>query len=100
METKREDAREEEERVSTPYVFVPTPQILEQIAMIKRQTNYGDSDDEVIAERLAYYEGDAIKVIKEHLGLPMEKKKEPIVSVNQEIYKQFRDKLHIVGKQF
>jgi hypothetical protein len=90
----------EKEPESTPFIFVSTPEDLEKIAMIKRQTNYGDSDDELIAERLAYYGGDPIKVIKEHLGLPTEKKKEGIVSLNQEIYKQFREKLHIVGKQF
>jgi hypothetical protein len=90
----------EKEQETTPFIFVSTSEDLEKIAMIKRQTNYGDSDDEIIAERLAYYGGDPIKVIKEHLGLPMEKKKEGIVSLNQEIYKQFREKLHIVGKQF
>jgi hypothetical protein len=72
----------------------------EKIAMIKRQTNYGDEDDEHIAERLKFYEGDAIKVIKEHLGISINKKQEPIVSLNQEIYKQFREKLQITGKQF
>ena len=98
---ENENTHEEKERESMPFIFVPTPEDLEKIAMIKRQTNYGDQDDEHIAERLAYYEGDAIKVIKEHLGLPIEKKREGgIVSLNQEIYKQFREKLHIVGKQF
>ena len=90
----------EKEEDQTPYIFVPNQETIEKIAMIKRQTNYGDSDDEFIAERLAIHGGDPIKVIKEHLGLPIEKKKEPIVSLNQEIYKQFREKLHIVGKQF
>lgn len=100
-ETAAEAAAEEiSDRVSTPYIFVPTAEVLEKIAMIKRQTNFGDSDDELIAERLAVHGGDAIKVIKEHFGLPTEKKKEAIVSLNQEIYKQFREKLHIVGKQF
>jgi hypothetical protein len=80
--------------------LVPNQETLDKIAMIKRQTNFGDNDDEFIAERLEAHGGDPIKVIKEHLGIPLEKKKAPIVSLNQEIYKQFRDKLHIVGKQF
>lgn len=92
----------EEDRVSTPYVFVNIydPETLKKIAMVKRQTNYGDNDDDLIAERLRVYDGDAIKVIREHLGLPTGKKNSGIVSLNQEIYKQFREKLHIVGKQF
>lgn len=94
-------AKETDDRVPTPYIFVPTAEELEKIAMIKRQTNFEDSDDELIAERLAVHRGDAFKVIKEHFGLPIEnKKKEAIVSLNQEIYKQFREKLHIVGKPF
>jgi hypothetical protein len=90
----------EKDRESAPFIFVSTPEDLEKIAMIKRQTNYGDGDDELIAERLAYFGGDPMKVIKEHFGMPIEKKKDQIVSLNQEIYKQFREKLHIVGKQF
>lgn len=92
----------EEDRVSTPYVFVNVydQEMLDKIAMVKRQTNYGNNDDDLIAERLVAHGGDAIKVIKEHLGLPIDKKKDGIVSLNQEIYKQFREKLHIAGKQF
>ncbi len=97
---KEGERLEDEERASTPFVFVSTTEDLEKIAMIKRQTNYGDGDDELIAERLAHYQGDPMKVIKEHFGIPIEKKKDRIVSLNQEIYKQFREKLHIVGKQF
>jgi DNA-binding ferritin-like protein len=91
---------EKEEEEQATYCLVPDNETLEKIAMIKRQTNYGDSDDEHIAERLVALGGDPIKVIKEHLGIPIEKKRDPITSLNQEIYKQFREKLHIVGKQF
>jgi hypothetical protein len=72
----------------------------DKLSMIKRQTNYSDEDDAHILERLEFYEGDAIKVIKEHFGMAIQKKQEPITSVNQEIYKQFREKLQISGKQF
>jgi hypothetical protein len=91
---------EKEEGDQSTYCLVPDNETLEKIAMIKRQTNYSDSDDEYIAERLVVYGGDPIKVIKEHLGINIEKKRETITSLNQEIYKQFREKLHIVGKQF
>jgi hypothetical protein len=96
------EVKVEEDRVSTPYVFVNVydQEMLDKIAMVKRQTNYGNNDDDLIAERLVAHGGDAIKVIKEHLGLPIDKKKDGIVSLNQEIYKQFREKLHIAGKQF
>jgi hypothetical protein len=90
----------EEEEDQTTYCLVPTNEMLEKIEIIKRQTNYNDSDEDYITERLVALGGDHIKVIKEHLGIPIEKKKEPITSLNQEIYKQFREKLHIVGKQF
>jgi hypothetical protein len=96
----RQNSQDEGERNSNPFIFVSTPEDLEKIAMIKRQTNYGDGDDELIAERLAHHQGDPMKVIKEHFGIPIDKKKDHIVSLNQEIYKQFREKLHIVGKQF
>lgn len=74
--------------------------ITDKISIIKRQTNFSDEDDSYIEERLNYYEGDVIKVIKEHLGISIKKKETPIVSLNQEIYKQFREKLQINGKQF
>lgn len=90
----------EKEEERTSYCLVPDNETLEKIAMIKRQTNFGEGSDDIIAERLAAHGGDPIKVIKEHLGLPIEKKREPNASLNQEIYKQFREKLHIVGKQF
>lgn len=90
----------EKEEECASYCLVPNNETFEKIAMIKRQTNFGEGSDDIIAERLYAHGGDPIKVIKEHLGLPIEKKKETLPSLNQEIYKQFREKLHIVGKQF
>ena len=73
---------------------------LDKIALIKRQTNYGENDDHIIAEQLQKHGGDAIKVIKEHLGIPLQKKAEPIVSLNQAIYKQIREKMDITGNPY
>ena len=73
---------------------------LDKIALIKRQTNYGENDDHLIAEHLQKHGGDAIKVIKEYLGIPLQKKEEPIVSLNQAIYKQIREKMDITGNPY
>ena len=60
-----------------------------KIDMIKRQTNSTDAD--FIAERLTVHNGNEMNVIKEYMGIPLNKKKEPIGSLNQEIYRQIRE---------
>jgi hypothetical protein len=62
----------------------------ELIQMIMRQTDY----TEVTArEKLIEYNYNSLLVIKKYMGLD-DKPKEIIKSVNQEIYKQLRYKLH------
>jgi hypothetical protein len=61
------------------------------INLIKNQTNY---DESTIVEKLKLYNNDYIKIIKEYMNIP-EKPKEKITSINQEIYKQLRKKIHI-----
>ncbi len=60
-----------------------------KIELIKRQTNY--IEDEFIVEKIKEHEGNEINVIKEYMGIPLQKKQLPITSLNQEIYRQFRE---------
>ena len=59
--------------------------------MILRNTDY---IEEVATSKLKIFGYDHIKVIRDYLGL-VDKKPQVIKSINQEIYKQFREKLHI-----
>lgn len=63
--------------------------ILEKVQMIMRQTDYNEL---VAREKLAEYNDDPIKVIKNFMGIT-EKPKPASKSLNQEIYKQLRHKL-------
>jgi hypothetical protein len=70
-----------------------TPVITEeQIKLVMRQTMY----DEVKAnEKLVYFKGDVIKVLRDYMSIP--EPVEPVVkSVNQTIYKELRKNLGIV----
>ena len=58
------------------------------ITIICNQTNY---DMDTAKEKLLLFNNDYIQVIKDFLNIP--EKKEPIKSLNQEIYKQLRYKL-------
>jgi len=64
----------------------------EKIQKIMRQTNYSE---EIIKEKLKEYNFDEVSVIKNYLGIV--EKKTNIKSVNQEIYKQMRQKLVTTG---
>lgn len=58
----------------------------ELVQMIMRQTNYHENEAQ---EKLKAHNNDPIKVIEEYMGITHQKE-EPIKSVNQEKYKQFR----------
>ena len=62
----------------------------ELIQMIMRQTDY---TEDIAREKLIEYNYNSLLVIKKYMGLD-DKPKETIKSVNQEIYKQLRYKLH------
>ena len=64
----------------------------EKIQKILRQTNYSE---ETTKEKLKEHNFDEVSVIKNYLGIV--KKKTNIKSVNQEIYKQMRQKLVTTG---
>lgn len=62
----------------------------DKIQMILRQTNYTESEAE---EKLTIFKEDPLLVIKDFFGIK-DKREKPILSVNQEIYKQLRYKLN------
>jgi hypothetical protein len=63
----------------------------EKIQVILRNTDY---NEEVATIKLKTFGYDHVKVIRDYLGV-VDKKPTAIKSINQEIYKQFREKLHI-----
>ena len=63
--------------------------IEEKVQIILRQTNFTDSE---AREKLLEYNGDYLMVIKSYFGID-KNKSNPIISVNQEIYKQLRQKM-------
>ena len=69
--------------------FVETGQIDEKVQIVIRQTDY---TEDVAKEKLKEFNYDHIAVIKSYLGV-VEKKTQPVKSVNQEIYKQLRYRL-------
>jgi hypothetical protein len=69
--------------------LVKTDEIYEKTQKILRQTDY--SEEEAI-KKLKEYNYDEILVIKSYFGIT-DKKSNHIKSVNQEIYKQLRNKL-------
>lgn len=68
----------------------------DKIELIKRQTNY--IEDAFIVEKLKQHEGNEINVIKEYMGIPLKKNQVPITSLNQEIYRQFREYTRYIKK--
>ena len=64
--------------------------INEKVALVMRQTDY---NEEKALEKLKAHDYNEIAVVKEYLGVPIKKAAAPVKSVNQEIYKQLRNKL-------
>lgn len=61
----------------------------EKIQKILRQTNYSE---QIAFDKLQLFNNDEILVIEDYLGI--KPKLEPIKSINQAIYKEFRYKLN------
>jgi len=69
----------------------------EKIQMVMRQTNYSESE---ARKALEENNEDVLVVVKKYLGVPIQTTNDLIKgSKNQEIYRQFRQKLHIT-KEF
>jgi hypothetical protein len=62
----------------------------DKIQKIMRQTDY---NQEIATEKLKEFGFDEIATIKAYLGVPEKKISNQVKSVNQEIYKQLRNKL-------
>ena len=69
--------------------LVETDQIEDKVQKILRQTDY---TEDMAREKLKEYQYDEIAVIKSYLGIS-EKKPCQMKSVNQEIFRQLRNKL-------
>lgn len=76
--------------------LIETDQIEGKIQIVLRQTDY---TYELAREKLKENNYDEISVIKSYLGI-VEKKESKIQSVNQEIYKQLRNKLNANMKDY
>ena len=73
--------------------FVSNEDLEERIQLVMRQTDY---TQEVAREKLTACNYDAIKCIKEYMGIP-EKKTSSQVSLNQQIYRELRTQLGAVA---
>ena len=69
--------------------FMETEELDNKIQIIMRQTNYTYEESK---QKLQDYQYNEIKVLKSFMGI-LEKKKTPIKSINQEIYRQIRYRL-------
>ena len=63
--------------------------LAEKIQIILRQTNL---TEEQALSKMSEHNEDHMKVIREYLGITEKKAPQQIKSVNQEIYRQFREK--------
>jgi hypothetical protein len=70
--------------------LVETSLIDEKIQMVMRQTDY---TEESAREKLLEHGFDEIATIKSYLGINVKKEPGKVKSINQEIYKQLRNKL-------
>lgn len=68
--------------------FIEATEFNEKLQIVLRQTDY---TEEFAKQKLTDFNCDHLAVIRNYLGIP-EKKNQPIVSVNQEIYKQLRNR--------
>ena len=69
--------------------FFSNDDIEKHVQLVIRQTNY---TEEEARNKLKLYNSDYLRVLKEYMGIP-DKKDIKVKSVNQEIFKQFRNNL-------
>jgi hypothetical protein len=68
----------------------------EKIQIILRQT---DLTEDMARAKLTQHNNDHMKVIREYLGIAEKKAPACVKSVNQEIYRQFREKMSGVSNE-
>jgi hypothetical protein len=76
--------------MTTNISLVEKSLIDEKIQMVMRQTDYNEDS---AREKLLEHSYDEIATIKSYLGINVKKEPEKVKSINQEIYKQLRNKL-------
>jgi len=76
--------------------FIETDKINEKLQIIMRQTDY---TEETAMQKLNEFNYDHLQVIRDFLGIA-EKKAPVITSINQEIYKQLREKMNTGIKDY
>lgn len=77
--------------------LVETEKIDGKIQVILRQTNY---TEDKAREKLEQFHYNEVAVIKDYLGMPIQKASSKITSVNQAIYKQLRTHLDGAMKDY
>lgn len=77
--------------------FLSNDDLKEHIILVMSQTNY---TEEQTIEKLKYFNGDYIRVLKDYMGIPEKKAQPKIKSINQEIYKQIRTKFDSSMKEY
>lgn len=77
-------------------VIEENSKIEEKIQIILRQTDLGE---DAARAKLTAHNYDHMKVIREHLGIAEKKAPACVKSVNQEIYRQFRENLKGAGAE-
>ena len=82
--------------MSNDVSLIETTLINEKIQIILRQTDY---NEETAIKKLKENNYDEIAIIKSYLGIS-EKKTNSMKSINQEIYKQLRNKLNSNMKDY
>ena len=72
--------------------IVETDELEKKVQVVQRQTNYTEAE---AREKLALNDYDEMKCIKEYLGVPSKKTTQSTkpASLNQQIYKEIRNKL-------
>jgi hypothetical protein len=70
--------------------FISNDDFEQHVTKIMSQTNYSKEEAE---HKLILFNSDYIKVIKDYMNIPDEKKEQKVKSVNQEIFRQIRIKL-------
>lgn len=76
---------------------LPDNNLDNNIELILRQTDY---TKDIAIQKLQIHNNNPLSVIKEYMGILPTEKKEPIKSLNQEIYRQIRYKLDASMKEY
>jgi Tfp pilus assembly PilM family ATPase len=77
--------------------FFSNDDVDEHVKKVISLTNY---TDEEAKEKLRLFNCDYMLVLKDYMGISTKKKEQPVKSVNQEIYRQIRQKLDNTMKDY